>query len=147
MSVEKGEPIRFIKGAYAGYTGWINASATKKKNSFWWPVIVDMDGDETTTRVKESSMRKHFTAPPTTLEEAAVQQYPDLELAMIKLADIFAQIAGLQDNCQAVNLFNAELIRARNDQQKQGNKARYRHVHFEKPNPNPNSGMSNGNGN
>ncbi|KAL3903644.1 MAG: hypothetical protein SGARI_005282, partial [Bacillariaceae sp.] len=89
--MEKGRSIRFVKGKYAGYEGWEDKSKRKKKGSRYRPVIIKLEEKEKKTSVLKTSFRSLFHIP-STLEEAALQQHPDLELAMINLAGMFAQI-------------------------------------------------------
>jgi hypothetical protein len=124
----KGDQIRFVKGKYAGFQGWKDSSRKKKKGSRYRPVIIQLEGSEHMTSVHRASYRSPFQAPRS-FEEAALQQHSDLELAMIRVADMFAEL-GVTDNRIAVNIFDKELKRAREDQLKLGSKARYRKVDF-----------------
>jgi hypothetical protein len=133
--MSKGEEIRFVKGKYAGLSGWIDRSKKKKKNSCFRSVIVGLDNEdddfeeEKATRVKISSFRKQVSGDPRTFEEAAVMQHKDIEKAMIDLATMFAQCA-VQDTNEVLRLFNTELALALEFQKKLGSKARYRGVAF-----------------
>lgn len=126
--MEKGQAIRFVKGTYAGQTGWYN-SVNNTKSGIYCSVIVPMkSGAEKATRVLKSSIRAPF-ADPTTFEEAALQQHPDLELAMINLAEMFVQ-CGVTRSTEAMKLLDAELTEAYSRFKLLGNKARYRGVDF-----------------
>ena len=132
MPAEKGDPIRFIRGVYAGCKGWINKSKNNKKKSNFRHVIVELDdGVEKATRVKFNSYRKPFSEAHY-YEEAAVQQHSDLEFAMIRLAEMFVE-CGIHDNMHTLRLFDAELRVARANQTRMGGKARYRNVLFTDP--------------
>lgn len=136
MPLNKGSEIRFVKGTYAGMHGWIDKDKKKKKGSAYRNVIVDYkakDGDDEDgiyqTRVKESSYRKLWTQPKT-FEEAALQQHPDIEKAMITLAEMFAQCGSDLSNDGVLQLFHEELTRAKAHIKGLGSKARYRYVLF-----------------
>lgn len=142
----KGQPIRFVKGKYVGLTGWIDKSKKKKKDSFFRNVIVHLEpdddddddegnhrslGEELSTRVKLSSYRKLWpAAAPRSFAEAAIMQHPDIERAMIELAEMFAQCC-IQQTDPALNLLCVEIDLARKNLIKQGRKGRYRAVNFQ----------------
>jgi hypothetical protein len=125
--MEKGEEIRFVKGTYAGLAGWKNKAKKRAKGSMI-PVIVQLERGLKPTMVKLSSFRKAFTEP-TSKEEAAVQQNPDLELAMINLATMWAQM-GLTDISNIVKLLATEINEAQKHQKNLKGKARYRYVEY-----------------
>lgn len=124
-----------MKGKYAGMEGWLNTKKKSNKNSFYRSVIVkleDEDGEEErvkATRVKRNSIRDLWPTTITTYEEAALQQNPDIERAMIELAEMFAQ-CGVTSNNGFLRLFDKELTRARTFQNKLGHKGRYRYIFF-----------------
>ena len=134
INMDKGEPIRFVKGTYAGLTGWKNKGKSRRKGSQLIPVIVllEQDGKRLehlkATKVKRSSYRKRFTEPANK-EDAALQQHLDLEAAMINCAAKWAEIATV-DNTSIVNLFLAELVEAQKYQMQLKGKARYRYVEY-----------------
>ena len=128
--------MRFIRGTYAGRKGWINDAAPKRKFIHqMWNAIVDVGDDEEglekITRVKTSSVRRAFLAEPRTLEEAVIQQHPDIELAMIRLAEMMAQ-TGIAANNETLRLFDIELTQAREFQRGLKNKATCRFAEFER---------------
>ncbi|CAB9522900.1 unknown protein [Seminavis robusta] len=124
---EKGDAIRFVKGTYAGYNGWMNKSKRTKPKSPYRYVVVDLkDSHEKATRVKLTSIKPRFEAPRC-FEEAALQQYEDMEQAMVRLAELFAQ-CGIGGPLGAMQLFEEELNRAVKVQRELGSKARFRRV-------------------
>ena len=125
----KGDAIRIVNGKYAGCTGWRDTSRKHKKGNRKRPVIVLLHGEEIATDVYKSSIRRPH-GPPRSFEEAALQQHSDVETAMVKLAAMIAQF-GLSDNVKMINIFDAELKLAREEQVRLKNKARYRHVVFQ----------------
>ena len=127
---EKGKEIRFIKGKYQGCVGWLNSAVKKKKKAVYRHVIIKGEKEEDKlTKVKESSYRKPFAAPQS-YEEACLQQHSDIELAMVQLAEMFAECKVHTNNVNIASLFEAELKRAVDYQVKLGNRARYRAVDF-----------------
>ena len=57
MSEDRGKAIRFVKGKYVGYEGWIDASARpRKKRSPYVDVIIDMDGNELGFAIRSQKM-------------------------------------------------------------------------------------------
>ena len=129
---QKGDEIRFVKGSYAGCVGWVNTSKRSKKKSSYVHVIVKTEGNiEKATRVKRNSIRQTFE-DPTSFEEAALQQHADLELALIRVTEIFAE-CGINQTIEAIRLFEEELDRSRAFQISLGNKARYRHIEWTEP--------------
>lgn len=128
---QKGEEIRFVKGKYMGEKGWINTEKTcktkvgKKEQVY---VIVDLERGEKSTRVNKSSIRDKFSAPMSH-EEAAMQQHKELELAMIQLAELWAE-CGITNVDNALALLSVEIGRAVDEHNKLS-KAPYRQVEFE----------------
>ena len=131
---EKGDEIRFIRGSYEGFIGWINKSkkTKKKKSSRRFVIVLLDDGTEKQTWVKKNSYRKRHS-DPASYEEAALQQHSDMELTMIKLAEMFAEI-GTSNFQEVVRLFYIELEIAYKNQKELGNKARFRNVEFDHDN-------------
>ena len=126
--MEKGEEIRFVKGTYDGLAGWKNKAKNRAKGSSLIPVIVQLERGPKATKVKLLSFRKPFTEP-TCKEEAAVQQNPDLELAMINLATMWAQM-GVTDISKIVKLVATKINEAQKHQKNLKGKARYRYVEY-----------------
>ena len=124
----KGDELRFVKGTYAGYSGWKNLAIKPKKGNQKRAVIVDKDGEEIATLVNKSSIRKPHD-PPRTFEEALLQQHKDVETTMVKLAEMFAK-CGISNNKNVLTIFSQELTKARENQIKLGSSARWRHVDF-----------------
>jgi hypothetical protein len=129
---EKGEKIRFVKGRYQNLTGWKDKSYKKKRGSNYRGVIVKFeDGSQKVTRVKKSSFRpSHEDA--VCFEQAAMQQNPDMEHAMIRFAEMWVE-CHINSNDKAVEYLHYEIERARLRQKELGSKARYRKVEFTAP--------------
>jgi hypothetical protein len=85
----RGNEIRFVKGKYTGYYGWVNKDEIETLHSV--PVIVqDYKKPEGTThdketKVRKTSVRSRQLASPRCFEEAVFQQHPDIEDQMEKL--------------------------------------------------------------
>ena len=130
----KGAEIRFVKGTYKGRHGWLDSSRIKCKTSPYRHVIVaskDPNERDLVTRVKECSYRMPFWAP-TSYKEAALQQHPDIETAMIQLAKMFIEI-GINDTDGAHRLFDAELFKQFNLAKEKQSRVRFRHVEWPMP--------------
>jgi hypothetical protein len=85
----KGGESRFARGTYKGCTGWIGL-ANKAKKDWVWVVVDDQDYEEEAhTRVWKSSIHEAHKAP-TTWAEAAIQQHPEIEEAIIQVSRLFA---------------------------------------------------------
>jgi len=118
--MEKGDAIRFVKGTYRGHVGWTN-KAKRATSRGMIAVIVLLDKKTKkvkATKVKRTSIRKPLTEP-TSKEQAAVQQHSDLELAMIKHAELWAEM-GTIDTAKVVKLFEDELFAAQKRQRRAG---------------------------
>ena len=127
---EKGDQIRFVRGSYAGKTGWINKSKKKTKEDKQRYVIVLMsNGEEKETKAGKYNYRK-LHEEPRTYEEAALQQHFQIEKTMVKLAQMFAECA-IHDTKGATKLFEKELRRAMKEIHSKGPDARFRNVEFQ----------------
>ena len=127
MPPTKGAEIRFVRGTYAGHEGWLDTSKVVKSGRYC-AVIVNLDGEEKATRVSKSSVRNPFQEL-TTFEEAAIQQYPEIQITMIRLAQMMAE-CNVENDTESLRLFQIELKVAHDHQEALGNKAQYRHVDF-----------------
>ena len=111
-SPEKGKETRFIRGTYKGCVGWLDkANKSKKKSKMVYVIVDDQDyEEEVPTRVWTSSFRdRHKT--PTTWAEAAVQQHPEIEDAVIETARLFASCM-ISDEKAVMDLIAQEIRRA-----------------------------------
>jgi hypothetical protein len=106
----KGREVRFVRGTYKGCTGWVD-SANKTKKGWVWVVVDDEDYEEEVhARVWKSSIRESHKAP-TTWAEAAVQQHPEIEFAIIEVSRMFATCTTFDDRTwpSVVDLLGKEL--------------------------------------
>ena len=125
---DRGQPIRFIKGSYVGFNGCINTGKTAKSPMYQYVIVATDNGDKR-TRVKKTSIRPLWQAPQS-YEEAALQQYPEIELAMVRLAEMWAS-CGIDNNVIVTNLFNRELDNARSAALDAGPAFRSRSVQYD----------------
>ena len=126
--VKKGEPLRFVNGKYNGFEGWVNAEKEKTKKMIY--VIIDLgDGVLKTSMVKKSSVATPHESPDS-YEEAALQQHPDIDLLMSKLARELARCHIGSDSNKMKKLFAAKLVHAESEQFHLGNRATWRDVQF-----------------
>jgi hypothetical protein len=87
----RGEVISFVRGKYIGYTGWKNLDGDKTAVSI--AVIVhgykDKKNGSTsnkTATVRKESVKSKVQPAPKSRAEAIMQQHPEIEQAMEKLA-------------------------------------------------------------
>lgn len=100
----KGDEVHFVGGKYLGKKGWMNAAKTQPAKMKY--VIVDLgDGNELATRVRKDSVGQP-PLPPNSYEEAALQQIPEVELALRKAARLLAK-CGVQEWTEACRIFEA----------------------------------------
>jgi hypothetical protein len=91
-----GREIRFVRGTYKGCNGWVD-TANKTKRGWVWVVVDDKDYEEEVhARVWKSSVREIHKAP-TNWAEAAIQQHPEIEFAIIEVSRMFATCTNLDD--------------------------------------------------
>ena len=107
----KGEAIRFIRGTYIGCIGWLDTANKCKRSKLIWVVVNDEDYDEEVhTKVWQTSIRESLKQPET-WAEAAVQQHPDIESAVIEVARLFASCS-IEDEMSVLKLVGEEIRRA-----------------------------------
>ena len=84
----KGDRIYFTGGVYKGLTGWMDVAKTATKLMYYVLVLED-NGDEKPARMKKNSvsMAETVEREPDSYEEACLQQHPDIENMMDKLAE------------------------------------------------------------
>jgi hypothetical protein len=111
----KGEEIRFIRGTYKRCTGWIDTAnkSKKKKDKLIYVIVNDEDYSEIVhAHVWRSSIRE-MHKEPVTWAEAAVQEYPEVEDAMIEMARLFSTCLIPDDaSVSVMNLIGIEIRRA-----------------------------------
>jgi hypothetical protein len=108
----KGGKIRFIRGSYKGCTGWLDTeNKSKRKSKMIWVVVNDADyNEEVHTKVWQTSIRESFKVPAT-WAEAAVQQHPEIEGAVIEVARLFA-LCLIADEKSVIQLIGNKIRRA-----------------------------------
>jgi hypothetical protein len=128
---EKGEEIRFSGGKYRGKTGWLDKGRAVTTCSCW--VIIKMDeAKELTTMLRQSSVKMIVNGGvPKTYEEAVLQQHPDIESLMEKLATELAKCNLSPSSVTIHEIVEIKLREARAAQALKGNKATWHEVDFE----------------
>ena len=112
----KGEAIRFIRGTYIGCIGWLDTANKCKRSKLIWVVVNDEDYDEEVhTKVWQTSIRESLKQPET-WADAAVQQHPEIEAAVIEVTRLFATCPIL-DEIAVMELISKELKRAKTENQ------------------------------
>lgn len=87
---QKGKAIYFYKGQHEGKDGWIRTDK-KKTPHMTYCIAVEPDGTEIPVRVKDDSIRVQRSGAMSRAE-AALQIYPEVEKAVDKMCQLFAQI-------------------------------------------------------
>jgi hypothetical protein len=130
----RGNEIRFVKGKYKGYYGWINSDESETLHSV--PVIVqDYKKPDGTTHNKETKVRKTSVRPrqltsPRCFEEAVFQQHPDIEDQMEKLCKALIQCEIDRSSTMIQQIFARKLVKAGDKQSQLGNKAVWRQTNY-----------------
>jgi hypothetical protein len=111
----KEDEIRFVRGTYKDLTGWLDkANKSKRKSKMIWVIVNDEDyGEEIHTRVWRSLIRERQKVP-TTWAQAAVQQHPEIEDAVIQVARLFASCS-IADETSVIELIGNESKRAQTE--------------------------------
>jgi hypothetical protein len=122
----KGAAIRFVGGAYSGQTGWFD-TAKEHTKCWYWVIIQNDKGKDKHTHVTRESVRVIANeSVPHFLEEAVLQQHPDVEAAIDKLVALFAQ-CGIQGESEVITqIISAKLVEASIRQDMKGSKATWR---------------------
>jgi hypothetical protein len=130
----RGEEIRFVRGKYMGYTGWLNKDGNESAKSV--AVIVNgykekngATSNKTTTVRKESVRPKDQTAPRSRAE-AIMQQHPDIEQTMEKLARQLAKCELNPRSTSIQQMFATALQDATARQIAMGNTATWKRVRY-----------------
>jgi hypothetical protein len=111
----KGDAIRFIRGSFKECTGWLDtANKSKRRSKMIWVVVNDEDYDEEVhAHVWRTSIREPHKVP-VTWAEAAVQQHPEIEAAVIEMARLFASCS-MADETSVMELIGEEITRAQTE--------------------------------
>jgi hypothetical protein len=92
----RGKAIEFIRGTYRGKIGWLNGTLGSSKCMHY--VIVQTEEGDVYTRVQKTSVvtrtadsAKTDSKPPSSYEDAIIQQVPLIEDHIVKAANLIAQ--------------------------------------------------------
>jgi hypothetical protein len=123
----RGEEIQFVRGTYLGYMGWINLAGDETAASV--PVIVQgfrkKDGS---TCNKTAMVRRERVRPRAS--EAIMQQYPNIEQMMEKLARQLARCEINPRSTAIQQIFAAKLQEATAPQILLDHKAIWKRVRY-----------------
>ena len=123
----KGDEITFIEGTKIGKTGWLSTKLNKEAG---WVNVIYSKGDGVLKHVRTKEIFVMLTRQiPTSYEEAALMQNPDLKVGMDRLCDGLAE-AKITPSKDMELLFAGSLLRANANQIKKGHKARWREVTY-----------------
>ena len=132
MTIEedRGDPIRFIAGKYAGKHGWMDRS---KEAGYLFPVIVDRGskGLKRTSVQPRSIARESDYATPQSYAEAVISKCPDLEAKMVSLCRAFVKARIQRDIPGLARVFELKLKEAIEWQTARGSRASYRDIPFD----------------
>ena len=124
----RGDLLNVTAGSYKGRRVWKNNAKTDTPKMIY--VIIDMgDGKEITTRIKKSSVGPP-PENPTSYEEAAVQQIPDLHYHLKKAAYHLAKCQ-ISDWEEASRLFTVLCQEAQLELEALGPKASYYNIDYD----------------
>ena len=128
-TIEKGEEIRLVKGDYEGKKAWMNKAKKPTKCMFF--IIVDDVGGELATRVMKTSVRLLTNVrTPSSYEEALIQQHPDIEQVLVKLATLLVK-CGMDENSKNLqDILQNKIEGALSIQTSLKHKATWRHVDY-----------------
>lgn len=132
-SFRKGAPIRFVAGKYAGKKGWLNLN--EEGDSLISPVVVNLGrkhGERATYAYHTSFKEEDEIKNPSSYAEAALQQQPHLERALVTTCRIMAQ-CDAENNINAFKaLFSKYLNDAVKGQKDKGHLANYKKIEYRK---------------
>ena len=133
---KKGKRILFIAGSYDGLKGWIDLGQDEMPKMIGVIVEGKRPGDELkVTKVKQSSVRDVSARKNAeSYEEALLEQHPDIEALMEKLARELArcEITGKGESANEIlSLVKKKIQKAYNNQSLLGQKARWRKVKWD----------------
>ena len=123
----KGEEINITGGSYKGKKAWKNQAKNPTAKMLY--VIIDMgEGVELATRIKKKSVGPSIQ-PPSSYEEAAVQQIPDVHYHLKQAAYHLAKCQ-ITDWEEAARLFTMMCHEAQMELEAEGTKATFYNVDF-----------------
>jgi hypothetical protein len=131
---QRGREIRFIKGKYIGYNGWINDHGDHTAHSY--AVIVSgyksVNGGthDRITKVRKESVRDRILPPANSKSEAIMQQHPEIEQTMEKLCRQLAKCDINPRSNSIKEVFGRKLLEAVAKQIALGNKATWKRVDY-----------------
>jgi hypothetical protein len=132
----RGEEIRFVRGKYIGYTGWINLDGDESDVSIAVIVSGYKDKKKGGSRfdkkktVRKESVRSKLEPAPRSRAEAILQQHPEIEQTMEKLARQLAKCELSPSSASILQIFAMKLQDATARQIAMGNRAIWKKVRY-----------------
>lgn len=125
-----GDEIRFVGGKHEGKAGWIDTSK-KPTPKMFYVIVNEDDGTKTATRVMKESVvdAKRALVEPSTFEDACLQQHPEIDRMMDKLAERLAMCSVVPTD-HLGTVFLKKLHKANTKQFNKGKKALWYKVDF-----------------
>jgi hypothetical protein len=121
---QRGAEIRFVNGKYLGKMGWFDAARTHTSLCYYVIVHKYKGNGDKATRVGKASVRLlSEETNPVSLEEAVLQQHPDIEATMNKLVALFAQCGIQGESTEVPRILSQKLVVASVAQAMKGSKA------------------------
>ena len=121
------EPIKVIAGTYIGYTGCF-----MKETKHQYYVALNTTEGPITKRLNKESIKFTSGGAPATRDEAAFDQYPEIEQMMRSVTKLMAQCGIASDSSAALKLFRKTFKAAEAKQHASGRKANWKKVDFAK---------------
>lgn len=130
LAMGKGEEIIFVGGKYQGKRGWIDGA--KARTAARVHVIVDLGDEKKHTFVAPESVKSiTVLEDPSSFEEAMINQHPDMDQLLTKLARLMVSCrCGEQSAAVVGDLLREKIKYQRTKQAMLGNKAKWRDVYF-----------------
>jgi hypothetical protein len=128
-----GQRIRFIRGTYEDQKGWLNANREATKCKYY--VIVEPDPpnrlhEKETFVLKTSVKFINAQTKPTTWEEALLNQHPDIDQQMDRLAADLV-MCRINSGEEISRILVEKIADEQNKVQALGSDAKYKDVHWE----------------
>ena len=95
---DRGKPVKFTGGKYAGCSGWIDKGKGETRRSVYVIILLN-DGRTKRTRVLKEGIEPEST--PTNFAEALMKEYPDIRQILKKLTSLLAQVEMDSDETDA----------------------------------------------
>ena len=132
----KGGQVKVIRGSREGKKGWYDVSKRSRPAQSDHLILLNRDGTEdicTLCKLSIEAILLHNPPPPASFQEAMLQQHPNIERMMNKLATALAKFEGLENTQELGQLFLVKVREAQIKQAELGCNELWRHVHWTEP--------------